>query len=45
MVREDIRNFKRYMETGEIPTIEGQSSGRNKNSKQNRRLVQKNGSA
>jgi hypothetical protein len=30
MVKEDIRNFKRYIETGEIPTIEGQSSGRNK---------------
>lgn len=27
MVLEDIRNFKRYIETGEIPTIEGQSSG------------------
>jgi uncharacterized membrane protein len=33
MVKEDIRNFKRYMETGEIPTIEGQSSGRHEKSK------------
>jgi uncharacterized membrane protein len=30
MVKEDIRNFKRYIETGEIPTIEDQPSGRNK---------------
>lgn len=30
MIREDIRNFKRYIETGEIPTIENQPSGRNK---------------
>ncbi len=27
-VREDLRHFKALMETGEIPTIEGQSSGR-----------------
>jgi uncharacterized membrane protein len=27
-VREDLRRFKRLLETGEIPTIEGQSSGR-----------------
>jgi uncharacterized membrane protein len=27
-VREDMRRFKQLMETGEIPTIEGQSSGR-----------------
>lgn len=27
-VREDLRRFKQLMETGEIPTIEGQSSGR-----------------
>ena len=27
-VQEDLRRFKRLMETGEIPTIEGQSSGR-----------------
>ena len=27
-VREDIRNFKQFIESGEIPTIEGQSSGR-----------------
>lgn len=27
MIKEDIRNFKRYIETGEIPTIENQSSG------------------
>lgn len=30
MVKEDIRNFKRYIETGEIPTIDHQPSGRNK---------------
>lgn len=29
VVREDIKNFKRYLESGEIPTIEGQPSGRN----------------
>jgi len=29
MVQEDIKNFKRYIETGEIPTIEGQPSGSN----------------
>lgn len=28
MVKEDLRRFKRLMETGEIPTIEGQPSGR-----------------
>lgn len=28
IVKEDIRRFKRLMETGEIPTIEGQPSGR-----------------
>lgn len=27
-VREDLRRFKQLMETGEIPTVEGQSSGR-----------------
>ena len=27
VVREDLRNFKRLMETGEIPTIEGQPHG------------------
>ncbi len=27
-VEEDLRHFKQLMETGEIPTIEGQSSGR-----------------
>jgi uncharacterized membrane protein len=27
-VREDLRNFKRLMEVGEIPTIEGQPRGR-----------------
>ena len=26
-MRDDLRNFKRLMETGEIPTIEGQSKG------------------
>ena len=30
MVKEDIRRFKRLMEAGEIPTIEGQSSAREK---------------
>ncbi|HYH56232.1 MAG TPA: SRPBCC family protein [Anseongella sp.] len=28
LVREDIRNFKQYIESGEIPTIKGQPSGR-----------------
>jgi uncharacterized membrane protein len=28
MIKEELRNFKRYIETGEIPTIEGQPSGR-----------------
>lgn len=28
MIREELRNFRRYMESGEIPTIEGQPSGR-----------------
>ena len=27
-VREDVRNFKQFIESGEIPTIEGQPSGR-----------------
>jgi len=27
-VKEDVRRFKRLIETGEVPTIEGQSSGR-----------------
>lgn len=27
MVKEDMRNFRRYIETGEIPTIEGQPYG------------------
>lgn len=27
-VKEDLRHFKQIMETGEIPTVEGQSSGR-----------------
>jgi uncharacterized membrane protein len=27
-IREDVRNFKQFIEAGEIPTIEGQSSGR-----------------
>lgn len=30
-VREDLRHFKQFMETGEIASVEGQSSGRNKN--------------
>jgi uncharacterized membrane protein len=30
MVKEDIKNLKRFLETGEIPTIEGQPSGRKK---------------
>lgn len=29
-VREDLRHFKQIMETGEIPSTEGQSSGRSK---------------
>jgi uncharacterized membrane protein len=29
-VKEEIRNFKRLMETGELPTTEGQPSGRKK---------------
>lgn len=28
MIKEDLRRFKRMVETGEIPTIEGQTSGR-----------------
>lgn len=28
MIAEDIKNFKRYMESGEIPTIEGQPKGK-----------------
>jgi uncharacterized membrane protein len=28
MLREDVRRFKQIMETGEVPTIEGQPSGR-----------------
>jgi uncharacterized membrane protein len=28
IVKEDIRNFRRYMESGELPGIKGQSSGR-----------------
>ena len=27
-IRDDLRRFKRLVETGEIPTTEGQSSGR-----------------
>jgi uncharacterized membrane protein len=27
MVQEDLRNFRRYIETGEVPTIEGQPYG------------------
>jgi uncharacterized membrane protein len=27
MIREDLRNFKRLMETGEIPTTQGQPRG------------------
>lgn len=30
-VREDLRHFKQFMETGEIASVEGQPSGRNKN--------------
>lgn len=30
MIKEDLKNFKRIIETGEIPTIEGQSSDRDK---------------
>lgn len=28
VVKEDLRRFKQFMETGEVPTIEGQPSGR-----------------
>ena len=28
LIREDVRNFKQYIEAGEVPTIEGQPSGR-----------------
>jgi len=28
IIREDLKNFKSYIETGEIPTIKGQSNGR-----------------
>lgn len=28
MVQEDVKNFRRFMETGELPTTEGQPSGR-----------------
>jgi uncharacterized membrane protein len=28
MLKEELRNFRRYIETGEIPTTEGQPSGR-----------------
>lgn len=28
MVKEDIKNFKRFLETGEVPTIAGQPSGK-----------------
>ena len=31
LARENLRHFKQLMETGEIPTIEGQSSGRSSN--------------
>lgn len=27
-VRDDLRHFKQIMETGEIPSVEGQTSGR-----------------
>jgi hypothetical protein len=27
-IAEDLRNFKARMEAGELPTVEGQSSGR-----------------
>jgi uncharacterized membrane protein len=30
MIKEELRNFRRYLETGEIPTTEGQPSGRDK---------------
>lgn len=30
MIKEDIKNFRRYIDTGELPTIEGQASGKNK---------------
>lgn len=33
MIKEDIRNFKRHIETGEIPTIKDQPSGKKKSNK------------
>jgi uncharacterized membrane protein len=33
-VREDLRRFKRLVETGEIPTTEGQSSGRDEGARE-----------
>jgi uncharacterized membrane protein len=35
-IKEEIRNFKRLMETGELPTTEGQPSGRNESRSQDR---------
>ncbi|QDG53313.1 SRPBCC family protein [Persicimonas caeni] len=33
IVKEDLRRFKRLLETGEVPTIEGQTSGRRESSR------------
>lgn len=30
MLQDDLRNFRRFIETGELPTTEGQPSGRNR---------------
>ena len=30
VIKEDVKNFRRYLETGEVPTIKGQASGKNK---------------
>ena len=35
-VREDLRRFKRLIETGEIPTTEGQPSGRDEDAREER---------
>jgi uncharacterized membrane protein len=37
-IKEEIRNFKRLMETGELPTTKGQSSGRRKEWQESQRL-------
>jgi hypothetical protein len=41
-IKEEIRNFKRLMETGELPTTKGQSSGRRKEWQESQRLDNQN---